>query len=90
MKIVKLNRRFTIHKEHGYKIAVRFDQWNSDVGKFEHLCAKLYGHHGYNKGASSDWYAYFGNSRGKSRRPFWVCFRTEADLTAILLMSDVA
>jgi hypothetical protein len=91
MKIVKLNSRFTLYKEHGYKVAMRFDHWGHDVSKVEKLCVKLYGHHGYRKGADSDWYAYFGhNGHNRSKRPYWICFRTEADLTAILLMSDVA
>jgi len=37
----------------------------------------------------NDWHAYFGKANGHGRRPFWITFRREADLTLVLLSAQL-
>ena len=89
MKIIKLNRRFKQFKEHGHTIAMRFDSYEpATVSAYEKICRAQLKGHGYERGA--DWYSYFGHApNSNSRRPYWITFRREADLTLVLLSADL-
>jgi hypothetical protein len=89
MKVVKLNRRFKQYKEHGHVVALRFSSYQpATIAAYEKICrARLRGH-GYNREA--DWYGYFGYAPNSTRpRPYWITFRNEADLTMVLLSTDL-
>jgi len=90
MKVVKLNRRFRQFKEHGHVVAMRFDQYSSQAMTYEKACRKKLKGHGYTR--SDSWYSYFGKKNIKGYtcpRPYWITFRNEADLTLVLLSTDL-
>jgi hypothetical protein len=89
MKVVKLNRRFKQYKEHGHVVALRFSSYQpATIAAYEKICrARLRGH-GYNREA--DWCGYFGYAPNSTHpRPYWITFRNEADLTMVLLSTDL-
>lgn len=88
MKIVKLNRRFKVFREHGHTIALRFSIYGSKSQRYEKLCKAKLGGNGYFP--ERGWYSYFGTrSHGAVARPYWISFRNEADLTLVLLSADL-
>jgi len=89
MKVVKLNRRFRQFKENGHTVAMRFESYQpATIAAYENICrARLQGH-GYSREA--DWCGYFGHVQNSSRpRPYWITFRNAADLTLVLLSTDL-
>lgn len=88
MKVVKLNRRFKVFKEHGHTVALRFSIYGAKSQRYETLCKAKLGGDGWF--AAHGWYSYFGTkSHGAVARPFWISFRNEADLTLVLLCADL-
>jgi hypothetical protein len=88
MKVVKLNRRFNQFREHGHTVALRFDHWSAKVSAVERLVEQRIGGKSWNR--SGDWSSYFGASNGHSdRKPFWITFRRESDLTLVLLSMNL-
>jgi hypothetical protein len=87
MKVVKLNRRFKQYKEHGHVIAVRCKSWLEEGVPLEKICDAKLGAQGYMP--DNDWHAYFGKANGYGRRPFWITFRRESDLTLVLLSANL-
>lgn len=85
MKVVKLNRRFRMFKEHGHTVALRFYAWNDEALTYEKVCREKLG-----SGSNSQWYTYFGSQNGRSvSRPYWITFRNESDLTLVLLSANL-
>lgn len=89
MKIVKLNRRFKQYKEHGHTIALKFSNgYSKDAGRIEKVCRDRFDSAGWMP--EHDWYHYYGSRSGRyDVRPYWITFRNEADLTLVLLSSDL-
>ena len=88
MKVVKLNRRFKVFKEHGHTVALRFHIYGARSQAYEKLCKAKLGGNGYHP--ERGWYSYFGVRNGRmAARPFWISFRNEADLTLVLLSADL-
>jgi hypothetical protein len=87
MKVVKLNRRFKQYKNHGHVIAVRCKSWLEEGVPLENICCAKLGAQGYMP--SNDWHSYFGKANGHGRRPFWITFRRESDLTLVLLSASL-
>ena len=89
MKVVKLNRRFKMFKEHGHVVALRFTGWGSNESVlYEKVCREKLGGGGWLP--SSDWYSYFGDRNSRTDvRPYWITFRREADLTLVLLSANL-
>jgi hypothetical protein len=88
MKVVKLNRRFKQFRENGHTVALRFPHWGTKTEAVERAVRKKLGSSGWNREA--DWCSYFGAANGHSdRKPFWITFRREADLTLVLLSLDL-
>jgi hypothetical protein len=85
-KVVKLNRRFKLYKEHGHTVALRFDGWDGTAIKYEQAARSKLGGHGYSY--KDAWVSHFG-ARNKDPRPYWIAFRREADLTLVLLSADL-
>jgi hypothetical protein len=57
---------------------------------YEKACREKLKGQGYTR--SESWYSYFGKKPDKglySRRPYWITFRNETDLTLVLLSTDL-
>jgi len=88
MKVIKLNRRYKLYKEHGYEAGLRFDTRGNKARLIERSCRERLVHSYYQ--ADSDWYEYFGNSPdGIKPRPYFIMFRRESDLSFVLLCADL-
>lgn len=91
MKIVKLNRRFKQFKEHGHVVALRFNEYNIKARDIEATCRLKFRGGGWSR--NENWYSYYGdrNSRYErdASRPYWITFRNEAELTLVLLCTDL-
>ena len=90
MKVVRLNRRYKMFKDHGHVIGLRFPGWDKDASNMERLCnAKL----GSKWGQYPTWSGHFGSPNytdGSGRKTYWITFRDELDLTLILLAQSGA
>ena len=88
MKIVKLNRRFKMFKEHGHTIALRFSEFNHNAGVIEKVCKAKFKTSSWS--TQGHWHGRFGTRPDPfSPRPYWISFRNEADLTLVLLSADL-
>jgi len=94
MKIVKLNRRFSINKNHGFEIGLKFDHWHDQARAVEIFCKKRFGKEAwglnYPRLASNadrgDWSIKFGRKVDANKlTPFWIFLRNENMLTMLLL-----
>ena len=86
MKVVKLNRRFKMFREHGHVVALRFHGWSNMIAPYERACRQKLG----SEYKNFSWSGHFGTSKGRSDvRPYWITFRNEADLTLVLLSVDL-
>ena len=90
MKVIKLDRRYTPHKEAGYQAGLRFEGWwdyKDKISQIERICqARL------NSGWSaqnSDWLGYFGKRRFSMSAPYYIMFRKESDMTFVLMCADL-
>ena len=85
MKVIKLNRRFKVFKEHGHEVAVKFGSYNSKASPLEKVCrSRLSPYHLKNKNGT--WYGWFGKKRsGMHHTPYFISFRKESDLTFVLM-----
>ena len=80
MKVVKLNRRFRMHKEHGHEVALRFSTWGDRAREVERVTKDTFG----TQYTWSSTYETWCGSRTSSR-PYWITFRNPADLTLIMM-----
>ena len=91
MKIVKLNRRFRQFKEHGHVVALRFEGWNKKATAVEKVCREKLNGGGWSR--DQDWYSYYGDRNSRydrdAARPYWITFRNQAELTLVLLCTDL-
>ena len=89
MKVIKLNRRYKLFKEHGYEAGLKFNGWGNRARRLiENSCRERLGHSFYQ--ADSDWYGYFGKSPdGIKPLPYFIMFRRESTLSFILLCTDL-
>jgi len=88
MKVIKLNRRYKLFKEHGYQAGLRFDAWGNKARLIEMACRERLGDSFIR--ADSDWYGYFGKSPdGIKPTPYFIMFRRESDLSFMLLCADL-
>jgi hypothetical protein len=94
MKIVKLNRRFSIHRDHGFQVGLKFDSWFSDARHVEALCKQSFGKEAWglkypslaSNSARGDWLTKFGQKRtANGSAPFWIFLRNESMLTMLML-----
>ena len=84
MKVVKLNRRYKMFKDHGHIVGLRFPSWTKQSAGIERLCSERLG----SKWKNSSWSAQFGSPNytdGSGRKTYWITFLDESDLTFILL-----
>lgn len=88
MKIVKLNRRFKMFKEHGHTVALRFNEFNRNARTIETICKEKFKTGPWN--TQGPWHGRFGDRPDPfSPRPYWISFRNESDLTFVLLSADL-
>lgn len=88
MKVIKLNRRYKLFKEHGYEAGLRFDTWGNKARLMEKSCRERLGNSFFQ--ANADWYGYFGKqSWGHGPKPYFIMFRRESDLSFMLLCTDL-
>jgi hypothetical protein len=86
MKVVKLNRRFRMHKEHGHAVALRFTTWNDRAREVERVTKDTFGTQYTWSSTYESWHGYFGKANSRtSSRPYWITFRNPADLTLIMM-----
>ena len=94
MKIVKLNRRYTIHRVHGFEVALRFDQWGTHVTSIERIVRNLLGEQAWmwkydqTNRVKGNWASGFGQHRTTGSTPYWIYLRKESSLSAVLLSLD--
>jgi hypothetical protein len=89
MKVVKLNRRFAMYKDHGHEVALRFSTYTQEVGQIERTANSLFGSQYAHRDSYPHWRAYFGKSSGHTpMRPYWITFRNPAHLTMLMLKLD--
>ena len=83
MRIVKLNSRHTLYKEHRFEYALRFESWTTDAQKYEFAASKAFGSQ-WNM--CPRWKTHWTKPNGRTRsRPYWIGVQNEAMLTQILL-----
>ena len=89
MKVIKLNRRYKLFKEHGYEAGLRFDAWGNKARLMEISCRERLGNSFH--ASNSDWQGYFGKSQQQGIRPtpYFIMFRRESDLSFMLLCTDL-
>lgn len=86
MKVVKLNRRFRMFKEHGHTVALRFNVYGANSQQYEKICRERLG----SEWKNYSWSGHFGHRNGRTDfRPYWITFRNESDLTLVLLSADL-
>jgi hypothetical protein len=91
MKIIKLNRRFSMHRDHGHAVALRFSTWNQTAAKYEQAVHDMLGsqYEWTNWQNYPHWRGYFGKASGHTpQRPYWITFRDPAYLTMVILRVD--
>jgi len=84
MKIIKLDKRFSMYKE-GYTHAMRWPRWEPRIiNPYKEAMCKMYGENWYSKG--SPWKIQFG-TKGKSDEyaPYFIYVKTESMLTMLML-----
>lgn len=94
MKIVKLNRNFNIHKNHGFEVGLKFDIWGLEARYFENLVSDRFGdqawlwrHYPASK-VKGDWAVGFGKRVKGEATPYWIYLRNESMLTLVMLSLD--
>lgn len=94
-KIVKVHSRWKL-REHGYNVALRFDNWDHTVGNFERRLKEVYGPESWwdGKGFWKTHYSkgtYTLHPDGYTReynRAYFIGFKSEADISIALLLMD--
>ena len=84
MKIIKLDKRFSMYKE-GYTHAMRWSRWEPGIiNPYENAMSKMYGDRWYSK--NNSWTMGFG-IKGKSAEftPYFIYVKSESMLTMLLL-----
>ena len=85
MKVIKLNRRFKVHKEGGHEVAVKFDDYGVQANELEKVCQARLGEN-YIWNPEGTWYGWFGKKRyGMHLSPYFISFQKESDLTFVLM-----
>ena len=84
MKVIKLNRRFSMYKSHGHQAALRFNSWTEQARSAEAALRQLTQTGGWSK--DSEWYSYYGKANDRFQsRPYFITVRDPALLSAVLI-----
>jgi hypothetical protein len=71
-KVIKLNRRYKLYKEHGCTYAIRYNTWSTDAGKVEYFLRERYGGEYTYKNHRPSWKTHWGKSNGRDLRPYFI------------------
>lgn len=84
MKVIKLNRRYRMFKDHGHQAGLRFYTWNMQAQAAERLLRQLTTSGGWQP--DGEWYAYTGKTSSQfGARPYFITVRDPAVLSAVLI-----
>ena len=78
VKVIKLNRRFKLYKEHGMEHAIRFSSWDKKAGEVESFMRQHFGSEwvwGSNK--QTQWKSHWGKVNRDQPRPYFIGVRDE-------------
>jgi hypothetical protein len=95
MKVIKLNRRYQIFKEHGYQAGLRFNTYDATARSIERTCRERLGSSAYGWPQASrcpldsNWTGYFGKRNVYGPTPYFIMFQKESDLSFVLLCADL-
>lgn len=77
VKVVKLNGRYKLYKEHRFTHAIRFSSWSSQAGKVEQFLRERYGsEYSWNQKPYM-WRTHWGTSKTNGPRPYFIGVRDE-------------
>lgn len=97
MKIVKLNRRFTIYRNHGFEVALRFEGYTPEARRYEKAVKSVLGsecwlwkwYNSANEKVKGDWASGWSNpTKSGDSRPYWLYLRKESSLSAVMLVVE--
>ena len=88
MKVIKINRRYKLFKEHGYEAGLRFDAWGNKARVIEKTCRERLETSGY-WSTTYNWYGYLGQRNVHGPTPYFIMFQKESDLSFVLLCADL-
>ena len=77
-KVIKLNGRYKLYKEHGFTHAIRFNHWSSEASKVEQFLRERYGsEYSWNQKPYM-WRTHWGKSNSRfDSRPYFIGVRDE-------------
>lgn len=86
IKVIKLNRRYKLYKEHGMEHAIRFNSWDKKVGEVESFMRKNYGSEWvWGNNSRTQWKTHWGKPTGNNPRPYFIGVRDEEMLFVLRL-----
>jgi hypothetical protein len=83
VKVIKLNGRYKLYKEHRFTHAIRFSSWSTQVGRVETFLRERYGSEYSWKNAS--WKTHWGTSKDNGPRPYFIGVRDEEMIFVVQL-----
>ena len=84
MKVIKLNRRFKVHKARGHEVAVKFVSY-IEARELELVCRDRLGEN-FIWNPEGTWYGWYGKKRdGYYVPPYFISFQKQSDLTFVLM-----
>ena len=78
VKIIKLNRRFKLYKEHGMEHAIRFNSWDAKAGAVESFMREHFGSEwAWPNNRQTQWKTHWGKPVRNNPRPYFIGVRDE-------------
>jgi hypothetical protein len=78
VKVIQLNRRFKLYKEHGMKHAIRFSSWDPKIGRVESFMREHFGpEYVWGHNSQTQWKTHWGKVNGDQPRPYFIGVRDE-------------
>jgi len=90
LKIIKLDRRFIVHKKFGLTVALKFDSY-SGPGHYLDVLSRTKLERNWadrNSWPCMDWFGRTRYTKLQKYRPFYIGFRDPETLTMLMLMAD--
>jgi len=73
VKVIKLNRRFKLYKEHGMTHAIRFNTWDVKVGQVESFMREHFGSEWvWGNNRQTQWKTHWGKPVRNNPRPYFI------------------
>lgn len=91
MRIVKLDRRHSICKFHGFEVALKFNLWDKEARDVEQVCRAHFGDHAWdwkwnlNKAIKGNWATKFGDKEKDKPTPYWIYLRKASMVSMVML-----